>query len=784
MPLLPLRARRTCYWQVFGLCLALAAVLFVPHCVIDGFTGGFFHYAGDFNDQMIPFYAYANDFVKQGGSFSWATDLGSGFVNAYSYYCLGSPFFWLTILIPARWLPFTMVPMLCLKFAVAGSGAYLWMRRWVRSEEWSIVGGVLYAFCGFNIYNIFFYFFLDAPALFPYMLAALDDAVLDRKYGRFPFWVALNLLNNYFFFAGQAVFLIVYFVCMCVSKRYRLNLRLFARLAFETILGCAAGCVLLIPAGLSLLQNPRTIDPFNGYGYLVYGKAQQYLAILYSAFIMPDAPYLTDMFSEGITKWTSLSVYLPVVGIAAGLAFCRVWRRHPFTRILKVCLVCAFVPVLNSAFYALNSSYYARWYYMPILILCAASAIALRTQPVRETEIPRALGLAALVTLSAVAFALVPNTDEDGNFVLGVVNNQYRFWGLFLVSALGVGLFALILWRGRLHPRRFSSMLLAGVLGFSFLYGTVHISIAKYGQWDNDLEYPARTWGDAEELNALLPQDGFYRIDAYECYNNMGIWLDKSCIQCFHSTAAPHVLEFYPSVGVTRDVSSKPDTDLFALRGLLSVRYTLVPEEETSNWEADMNDSWALVSSAEHYAVYENQDWVPMGFTYDYYITPDRYEQIPEEERSQILMKALLLTEEQVEEWGGAMEPLPDELLEERDYESYVQDCARRRSSGVTGFAATRTGFSALSSQEQATLVFFSVPYDDGFTATVNGESAPVLKVDNGLMAVPVPAGESEIVFTYRTPGLGLSVPVSLGALVIYGAYLLWLRRKQHKKGA
>lgn len=784
MPLLPLRARRTCYWQVFGLCLALAAVLFLPHCVIDGFTGGFFHYAGDFNDQMIPFYAYANDFIKQGGSFSWATDLGSGFVNAYSYYCLGSPFFWLTILIPARWMPFTMVPMLCLKFAVAGSGAYLWMRRWVRSEEWSIVGGVLYAFCGFNIYNIFFYFFLDAPALFPYMLAALDDAVLDRKYGRFPFWAALNLLNNYFFFAGQAVFLIVYFVCMCVSKRYRLTLRLFGRLAFETILGCAAGCVLLIPAGLSLLQNPRTIDPFDGYGYLVYGKAQQYLAILYSAFVMPDAPYLTDMFNEGITKWTSLSVYLPVVGIAAGLAFCRVWRRHPFARILKVCVVCAFVPVLNSAFYALNSSYYARWFYMPILVLCAASVIALRTRPVRETEVPRALGQTALITLSAVAFALVPNTDEDGNFVLGVVNNQYRFWGLFVVSALGVGLFALLLRRGLRHPRRFASMLLAGVLGFSFLYGTVHISIAKYAQWDNDLEYPARTWGDVEEINALLPQDGFYRIDAYECYNNMGIWLDKSCIQCFHSTAAPHILEFYPSVGVTRDVSSKPDTDLYALRGLLSVRYTLVSEDKIADWEADINKSWALVSSTDDYALYENQEWVPMGFTYDYYITPDRYDQIPEEERGQVLMKALLLTEEQVEEWGGSLEPLPDELLEERDYETYVQDCARRRSSGVTGFTATRTGFTALSSQEEATLVFFSVPYDDGFTATVNGESVPVLKVDNGLMAVPVPAGESEIVFTYRTPGLGLSVRISLSALVVYGAYLLWLRRRNRAKTA
>ena len=69
-----------------------------------------------------------------------------------------------------------------------------------------------------------------------------------------------QLLTNYFFFAGQAVFLLLYFLCLCAGRVYRLTPRTFGRLAFETLLGCAAGCVLLIPAGLSLLQNPRTID--------------------------------------------------------------------------------------------------------------------------------------------------------------------------------------------------------------------------------------------------------------------------------------------------------------------------------------------------------------------------------------------------------------------------------------------------------------------------------------------------------------------------------------------
>lgn len=31
------------------------------------------------------------------------------------------------------------------------------------------------------------------------------------------------------------------------------------------------------------------------------------------------------------------------------------------------------VPFLNSAFYAFNTSYYARWFYMPILMMCLAT---------------------------------------------------------------------------------------------------------------------------------------------------------------------------------------------------------------------------------------------------------------------------------------------------------------------------------------------------------------------------------------------------------------------------
>lgn len=432
-------------------------------------------------------------------------------------------------------------------------------------------------------------------------------------------------------------------------------------------------------------------------------------------------------------------------------------------------------------FYAFNSSYYARWYYMPVLVLCAATAMTLQKANLCETEYRRALGLVALCTLSSITFALVPN-EKDGTTTIGVVEEPLRYWGILLVSMLGVGLFWLLLHYRRQLAARFPAAVLAVVLGFSFVYGQVHLSITKYGQWYHDADYVQQTWREAPELNAVLPDDVFYRLDAYDSYNNLGLWLDKSCIQFFNSTVAPSILEFYPTVGVKRDVNSKPEASLYALRGLLSVRYTLVPKEKVEDWEKEKLEGWNLVSSTTSYLIYENENWVPMGFTYDSYITEEDFETVSDTNAGNVLMKALLLTDEQVERYGQMMQNLTDDEKNNISYEDYVQDCTARRESAVTSFTATRTGFTAQADLEAENLVLFSVPYDDGFTATVNGVPAEVEKVDNGLMAVAAPAGHSEIVFTYHTAGLRQSVAVSAGAIVVYAVWVAVLHRKKRRE--
>ena len=776
------------FWQAVGLCALTAAIFFLPFYILDG---GFFHYAGDFNSQQISFYRYMNGFVKGAGypdstfagaphnTFSWATDLGSGVMNAYSFYLYGSPFFWLSVLLPQSWLPYMMVPLLVLKFGVAGGGAYLYLRRYVKNANYAVLGACLYALSGFAVYNVFFNHFVDVVALFPYLLWALDEAIYENRHGLFAFWVAVNLLNNYFFFVGQVIFLCIYFVCKLTAKDFRLTARKFGHLLWESVLGVAMGCLLLFPAVLSLLQNPRTIDLSSGWGFLTYAKVQQYLAILLSWILPPDSPYLTSVWSEGVIKWTSMTAYLPLCSLAGAMAYWRSRKADSKKRIVAVCAVCALVPVLNSAFYALNSSYYARWYYMPTLILAAMTVNALEDPDVDLDAPARGIGWIMLATL---VFAVVPVRDDTTEtWSFGVLKNPEQFFVVLGFGLLGLMLYRVLCSKWR-QDSRFAQRMTAAVLVFACAFTMVHIGIGKFGQWHTDSDLVE------QDTNALLLKndlpEGDYRIDTYKIHDNIGMWLDKSCLQYFGSTAAPSILSFYPGLGVKRDVRSEPEITNYALRGLLSVEYLITTPEKRESFEDEADEGWTYLADVDGYTLYHNDNYVPMGFTYDYYVTDATYETSIKTLRSNLLLRALVLEDEDVKAYGQYLTELPDEMLEELHYDSYTQDCADRRAHSCSVFQMNNAGFHAEITLDKPNLVFFSVPYDDGFTAYVNGEKTDILQVDEGLMAVLCQPGASSIDFVYQAAGLSASRVVTAVAIPVWVVYVAcFVRRKRRSTG-
>ena len=448
-------------------------------------------------------------------------------------------------------------------------------------------------------------------------------------------------------------------------------------------------------------------------------------------------------------------------------------------RIVGTCAVFALVPVLNSGFYALNSSYYARWFYMPVLILAAMTVNALEDPAVELDRPAKRIGWLMIATL---AFALVPVQDTSTKeWTLGVLQNPGQY-----AAVLGFGLAGLLVYRFIARrwrqDKRLPQRMLAAVLAFSCLFGITHIGIGKFGQWNTDSDL-VEEYTNALALKEDLPE-GDWRIDTFKTHDNLGLWLDKSSLQYFGSTAAPSILSFYPALGVKRDVRSQPELENYALRGLLSVKYLITTPAHQSDFLAVADDGWSYYDTLDGFTLYENDNYVPMGFTYDYYLTEDAYESTITVTRSNLLMRALVLSEEDAAAYGQYLTQLPAAELNDLTYDRYVQDCTDRRASACSVFQMTNSGFHAEITLDTANLVFFSVPYDDGFTATVNGREADILRVDEGLMAVLCPAGESTIDFVYQPAGIRLSKAVTRTALVVFAAYtvyFVWDDRKKRK---
>lgn len=180
--------------------------------------------------------------------------------------------------------------------------------------------------------------------------------------------------------------------------------------------------------------------------------------------------------------------------------------------------------------------------------------------------------------------------------------------------------------------------------------------------------------------------------------------------------------------------------------------------------------------------LYENQNYVPMGFTYDYYLTEAQYEDTVTPTRSNLLMRALVLTEEDAVAYGQYLTPLPTAELNDLTYTRYTQDCADRRASACTAFEMTSAGFHAEATLDRTNLMFFSVPYDDGFTAYVDGQETEILAGGRGPDGRPLPRrnGHHRLCLSAgRHPPEPDCHPCRLPVFLLYAGHFAWDRKEK-----
>ncbi len=145
--------------------------------------------------------------------------------------------------------------------------------------------------------------------------------------------------------------------------------------------------------------------------------------------------------------------------------------------------------------------------------------------------------------------------------------------------------------------------------------------------------------------------------------------------------------------------------------------------------------------------------------------------------RANVMLTAVMLEDEAIQRNSDILELVTDIDYASLDANGMEDACYDRLGYTCDSFRFDNRGFTATSSLDEDILMFFSVPWDSGWTATVNGEPAVIERANLGFMAVRVPAGDATIRFDYMTPGLIPGAAVSLGSLALLIADLAVMRR-------
>ena len=687
--------------------------MFLPITILEK---GLFFIGSDFNLQQMIFGEVMNYSLKEGSYlWTWFNDLGSDFIGTFSFYNLFSPFNVFTYLFPARWYPYLCSFLTIVKFGVGGLTSYLFLKRYVKNKKLVLLGSLLYSFSGFQFTNMLFHYY-DSVVLFPLLLYALDNLIYDNRKGYFALTVSLLAFTNWFMFIGEVVFVVIYYIVKVICKSYVFDLKKFFNILLEGVLGTLLASVVLVPSLFFTISNPRISNSFTLSSSLKYSSLINYIEI-FRAFFFPSE-VMTPRAYLDTANYASVDLYLPFVGSVLAISYSISKKKSWISILMFTCIFFMLVPILNSSFFLFTTSYYARWFYMPTLVLALLSIKCIEENiSIKSGTIISFLSLGVMILSYFVLKYRYPEVEY-------IHDIKYL---IMMISFMIINLVILILIyksKNRLKYLFIFTILFVGIWS--------NYSIYKYRC--NSLEYNKRYYNYIHSYKEIKFDD-LVRTNSFTgCFSNQGIIFKNGNLLSFNTNMEGSAFEFYNSVDYQRLVSTSILVDS-PLNQFLSVKYFISCTDEEK-------DDYKLYKDTKNYKIYLNDNYKEMGFVFNKYISNKEFLEKSTEEKYNIINSMIILDDEQITK-----------------YKDYYNEDVKVNSNK---FKFINNGFISDIDISKDTLVLYSVPYDKGWKAFNNGREVEIENVDNGMMAIKINKGMNNVKFTYYPRGLKLGLWLSI----------------------
>jgi len=224
------------------------------------------------------------------------------------------------------------------------------------------------------------------------------------------------------------------------------------------------------------------------------------------------------------------------------------------------------------------------------------------------------------------------------------------------------------------------------------------------------------------------------------------------------------------------------------LQSMASVKYDLSVEESPFF----LNAGYSQIHQVQNVKILKNNYALPLGFVYRNYITIDEFRKLSNLQKDIMLLRAfvadgVILNPDSMGSKYSAIASA--DTISPFSFEVYKQltDTLRADSLHIVSFAPHH--IVGKISIDKPGLLFFSIPYDLGWHAKVNGEEVPVKLTNIGFVGIELQTGDFEVELSY-TPaylhegtilsftGLGILLLLIIGEVV----YAFLQKRKNRQE--
>ncbi len=788
----------------------------------------------DMYHQYAPFMSEFRDKLRDGGSLldSWDVGLGVNFVALYAYY-LASPLNWLVVLVSQDLVIEFIMLMVVLKFGLCGVTMTHYLRRHSSHADMGILlFSVFYALSGYMCAYYWNIMWLDCIVLFPLIMLGMERLIYEGKGGLYTLSLGLSILSNYYISIMTCMFLCIYFVALCILRGAGLRelARAFLRFAVYSLMAGGLAAILLLPEIAAMRYTASADIDFPS-------AFSEYFSIIDML-----ARHLPGVETEqALDHWPNIYCGVAVLLLLPMYIMNRrigIREKAVYMALIIFMLMGFSINVLNFIWHGLHypNSLPARQSYIYVfLMLYVCFRLYQKKRYVRKRELYTGLAVALGFIL------LCQHTADQGQ---GISFMVYYASMLLTVLYAGL-FYAFIKNRLKRSTIGLLALCLVCIeaAGNTAVTGITTTSRTSYVKDNEDIRtlarslFPSSEFFRVERESRKTRNDGawlnFPSVSLFSSLTNADCTAFFKAVGCEGSTNAYGINGSTPLIDMLlslrydiyagpqidgegrKFIESRGDSYLYENNYVLPVGFML-PEGMDEDWLLELSDPVLLQNSicdmlgVQQVLVPNGEPGNTDGEEYAVTITQDgEYYALIKNPR---VRDATVLWPERKKTFNNT----------DRGFLLELGDCERGETIHITSetrgedmqvevyrfnYAALRQIYEKLSPGGMETdawedrrirgkvnvtedmlyggtdsgRLFFSIPYDRGWTVTVDGEPVETEKAFDAFLSVSVPFGEHVIELTYMPEGLMEGAAISLLSAVLLGLALMAERRRDRR---